>query len=93
MAKPLFALSAGQKGKRKNRKPYASKPRRLKPEDWTTDCVLAVEKIKTAVTQTAVLVHPDFKKPFVLFTDASVDGLGTVLCQIPDGEKRPSLCK
>lgn len=89
MAKPLFGLTAGQKTKRKNGKPQASKPRRLKPEDWTTDCELAVEKIKRAVTQTAILAHPDFKKPFVLFIDASMDGLGAVLSQIPEGEKRP----
>lgn len=87
MAKPLFALTAGQKTKRG--KPCVSKLRRLKPQDWTNGCELAVDKIKTAVTQTATLAHPDFKKPFVLFTDASMDGLGAVLSQIPEGEKRP----
>lgn len=88
LARPLFRLTAGQKAKRKG-KPNANKPRRLKPEDWTLDCELAVEKIKQAVSQMVISAHPDFSRPFLLSTDASMDGLGAVLSQVPQGESRP----
>lgn len=35
-----------------------------------------------------VLTHPDFERPFLLSTDASIDGLGVVLSQVPAGEER-----
>ncbi len=91
LAKPLFKLTAGQKIKRKGGKGGSCfpKPKRLSPEDWTAECDSAVEKIKQAFANTVTLTHPDFERPFLLSTDASMDGLGAVLSQIPEGEKRP----
>ncbi|CAM4516070.1 unnamed protein product [Leuciscus chuanchicus] len=91
LAKPLFKLTAGQKVGRRHgqKKPFVSKPRRLRPEDWTAECDTSVENIKHALSHTVVLAHPDFHRPFLLSTDASLDGFGAVLSQIPEAETKP----
>lgn len=91
LAKPLYKLTAGQKMKGRGGKggPRAVKPTRLTPADWTAECEVAVEKIKRALINTVTLAHPDFQRPFLLSTDASMDGLGAVLSQTPEGEKKP----
>ena len=48
----------------------------LPPEAWE-----AVAVLKGKVQSAPVLVFPDFKKPFLLETDASKEGLGVVLSQ------------
>ncbi|KAI4876309.1 hypothetical protein NFI96_032767 [Prochilodus magdalenae] len=61
IAKPLFALTAGQK--RRNTKKQLVKAgtfRKLKPADWTPECVQAFEDLKEKLLHCAVLVHPDF---------------------------------
>ncbi|CAI5678545.1 unnamed protein product [Oreochromis niloticus] len=89
IAKPLFALTAGQKrtkGCHGSRKPGTF--RKLTREDWTPACEKAFEELKGALLSCAVLAHPDFERPFILSTDASMDGLGAVLSQVPAGEER-----
>lgn len=90
VAKPLFALTAGQK--RRGRSPKDKKPhgsfRRLTPADWTAECGEALDKLKTMLLECVVLAHPDFEEPFVLSVDASLDGLGAVLSQVPRGESK-----
>ena len=87
-AKPLFDLLAGQKQKRKGR-PRTKRPapyRKSTPADWTSDHQKAFEGLKTALLTSVVLAHPDFTRPFVLCTDASLDGLGAVLSQVQKGD-------
>lgn len=89
IAKPLFALTAGKKrrGKKKvNEK--AGTFRKLKPGDWTPECDTAFVGLKESLLNSVVLAHPDFSRPLILSTDASLDGLGAVLSQVPAGEGR-----
>ena len=48
---------------------------------WTSDHQEAFEKLKLALTTAPVLAYPNYSKPFILETDASLKGLGTVLLQ------------
>ncbi len=89
LAKPLFQLTSGQRVKRRGARVSARPYRRLKPEDWTSDCEMSLDKLKKAISTTIILAHPDINKPFLLFTDASMDGLGAVLSQVVDGELKP----
>ena len=60
------------------------------PFVWTRECQTAFEEFKALLTSSPVLAYPDFKKPFVLETDASIAGLGAVLSQQQgDGSTRP----
>ena len=54
---------------------------------WGVDQDKAVETLKRIVTNVPVLAYPDFKRPFILTTDASSIGLEYILSQnFPDGE-------
>ncbi|KAI4883153.1 hypothetical protein NFI96_007208 [Prochilodus magdalenae] len=62
--------------------------RKLTPVDWTADCEKAFDHLKTMLLECVVLAHPDFNEPFILSVDASLDGLGAVLSQVPKGESK-----
>ena len=49
---------------------------------WDELCMRAFEKLKNALCNPPVLAHPDFRKPFVLYTDSSNYAAGFCLCQI-----------
>ena len=51
---------------------------------WTAEHQESFNKLKDALTSTPVLAYPDYTKPFILETDASLKGLGTVLSQEDD---------
>lgn len=87
VAKLLFALTAGQKRHGKVRKSSnTGSYRKLRPSDWTEGCDIALNKLKDALLNCVVLSHPDFSQPLILSIDASIDGLGAVLSQIPVGQ-------
>ena len=48
---------------------------------WTAECEVAFEVLKSKLLSPPILVYPDFKKDFVLETDASKLGLGAILSQ------------
>ena len=51
---------------------------------WTPACQEGFDQLKKALTEAPVLVYLDYSKPFILETDASLKGLGTVLSQKGD---------
>ncbi|KAG8492659.1 hypothetical protein CXB51_010105 [Gossypium anomalum] len=61
------------------------KPPRNVSEDikfeWTEKCQQSFDKLKTLLTKAPVLVQPEPGKEFVIYSDASMNGLGCVLMQ------------
>jgi hypothetical protein len=58
--------------------------------EMTKERIDAVNKIKQMLTTAPILFHPDFEKPFKLYVDASIEGLGAALHQqqIIDGKPK-----
>ena len=65
---------------------------RLKKEpiQWTDECTKALDHLKKTMRSAVALAPVDWKRPFVLYTDASYDGLGVALHQAdgPPGSKK-----
>ena len=55
---------------------------------WTNSCQQAFEALKTALTQTPILVLPTVDDDFILDTDASNVGIGAVLSRTKDGKEQ-----
>ena len=56
---------------------------------WGPEQQEAFETLQRLCTESpTILAYVAFKDPFVLHTDASGDGLGAVLYQVQDGQKR-----
>jgi hypothetical protein len=54
------------------------------PYMWTQDQQKAFENLRDKLTQAPIVQYPNFNKPFFLYTDASITGLGAVLAQKDD---------
>ena len=57
---------------------------------WSYDCQVTFDSLKQLLVDSPLLVFPDFSQEFVMETDASRIGLGTVLAQeVEDGTRHP----
>ena len=73
IAKPLNDLLQGENSKLK-----------CHPVGLPPDALAAFQELKMKCLMAPVLAFADFKKPFLLETDASIEGLGAVLSQKQD---------
>jgi transposase InsO family protein len=64
--------------------PLTRLTREMPRKVWGQEATIAFEQLKQILTSAPVLAHPDWSKPFVLYTDASNIGLGAVLSQMND---------
>ena len=55
---------------------------------WTQECQNAFQELKEKFTEAPILGFPHFDAPFILYTDASDYGIGSVLSQKIDGTER-----
>ena len=55
---------------------------------WTEEKQEAFENLEKHLSSTPILAFPDVKEPFILYTDASLTAMGTVLAQVKDGKRR-----
>lgn len=93
IVKPLNALTAGYPPTQKHRKPNVKPEKYHNPKEafgdrWTTECKDAFDTIIDKLTTAPILGFADPKSPYVLHTDASTIGLGAVLYQEQQGQKR-----
>ena len=60
------------------------------PFHWSRECGEAFLLLKQRLTESQILMYPDFNRDFILETDASAMGLGVVLSQrAEDGKVHP----
>ena len=56
--------------------------------DWTESCQESFETLKKALTSAPILSYPTSDDMFILDTDASNEGMGSVLSQVQNGVER-----
>ena len=61
--------------------------------EWNDELDAAFNDIKRTVMNTELIHHPDPNRPFAVYCDASIDGVGAVLTQVHGGRPKPvSFC-
>ena len=80
VAKPLNKLLQDLEGTPSQKKKFKVQ--------WGPEQQEAFETLQRLCTESPILAYVDFKAPFILHTDASVDGLGAVLYQVQEGKQR-----
>ena len=65
-------------------KPLTSLTKKNAEFIWSEKCQSSFERLKEILCEAPVLAFPDYRKKFYLFTDASIDAIGGVLCQKDD---------
>ena len=80
IAKPLNRLLQNLEGTSNQQKKFKV--------HWGPEQQEAFDTLQRPCTEALVLSYADFKSPFMLHTDASSDGLGAVLYQDQDGQRR-----
>ena len=75
------------KGFSKIAKPLNELLKKNKRFEWKERQQKAFEKLKEKLIEHPILTYPDYKKGFILITDASGEGLGAVLAQLNEEGK------
>ena len=52
------------------------------PVDWGEEEKIAFDTLKSLCCKALILAYPNYKLPFILHTDNSLEGLGAVLYQV-----------
>src|SRR5947207_1198521 len=55
--------------------------------EWTPKQQTAFDRLKERLIKALILQYPNFDDPFVIYTDASINGLGAVLSQKREGKE------
>ena len=84
---PLNELLQGQFATKRKDESRTSKTQSL-VNKWSQTCQAAFEAVVQKLTRAPVLGFADWKIPYILQTDASVNGVGAALYQIQDGKTR-----
>ena len=58
------------------------------PVDWGEEEQTAFDTLQSLCCKALILAYPNYKLPFILHTDSSLEGLGAVLYQVQNGVKR-----
>ena len=61
-------------------------PQNLPPFKWGSNHQESFDQLKQALISSPILAYPNYERPFILKTDASLKGLGAVLSQEDDQE-------
>ena len=84
ISRPLYDLFKGSGGGKKKGKIK----QQLIPFHWSEVHQGAFDKLVSMCCEAPVLAYADYSKPFLVHTDASLDGLGAVLYQEQEGKER-----